>query len=92
MPDLHSMTIGGADYDAELASITTGELTFEGNRERRSVPADGNGNCVNISLIADGIVETDESFFVELSTDDPHVILMPQNASCIIMDNDCKLA
>ena len=68
-----------------LASLTTIEVTFGGSRKRQEVT-----HCVNISIIADNLVENDETFTVTLSTEDPDVVLNPQNATVIIETNECR--
>ena len=77
------------DYNEVLASLMTIEVTFGGSRKRREVD-ESMTRCVNISIIADNIVENDETFTVTLSTEDPDVVLNPQNAIVIIETNDCK--
>ena len=47
--------------------------------------------CVNISIENDGVLEGNEVFFVELSTNDPQVNLSFPSASVIILDNDGNL-
>lgn len=42
--------------------------------------------CFNITIIDDEIFENDENFIVGLSTVDEDVILFPQNATVIIVD------
>ena len=46
--------------------------------------------CVNISIENDAVLEENEVFFVELSTNDPQVNLSPSSASVTILDNDGK--
>ena len=76
------------DYNEVLASLMTIEVTFGGNRKRREV--ESMTRCVNISIIPDSLVENDETFTVTLSTEDPDVVLNPQNATVIIRNNECK--
>ncbi len=46
--------------------------------------------CVNVSILADDVVETDEYFSLVLSSVDSGVTLMPANATVVISDNDCE--
>ncbi len=46
--------------------------------------------CVNVSILADDVVETDEYFSLVMSSVDPGVTLMPANATVVISDNDCE--
>ncbi len=46
--------------------------------------------CVDVSILADDVVETDEYFSLVLSSEDPGVTLMPANATVIISNNDCE--
>lgn len=69
---------------------TTLEITIDPSRKRRMTSGGATIYPTNITLIADELVELDEYFFVELSTNDPGVILYPQNATVTIEDNDCK--
>ena len=71
-----------------LDASTTIELTFEGARNRRSTST---LSSTSITLIADDIVEDQEFFMLELSTDDEDVVLFPQNATIIITNNDRKI-
>ena len=47
--------------------------------------------CVNISIENDAVLEENEVFIVELSTNDPEVNLSPSSASVTILDNDGNL-
>ena len=47
--------------------------------------------CVNISIENDAVLEENEIFFVELSTNDPQVNLSSPSASVTIVDNDGNL-
>ncbi len=46
--------------------------------------------CVNVSILVDDVVETDEYFSLVLSSVDPGVTLMPASATVVISDNDCE--
>ena len=65
------------------------DFTVEGDRNRRESTNEPT-TCFGIPLMEDQLVERDEYFTVELSTQDSSVILMPQNATIIIRDNDGK--
>ena len=47
--------------------------------------------CVNVSIENDAVLEENEVFFVELSTNDPQVNLSSPSASVTILDNDGNL-
>ena len=64
----------------DFTSVTT-QLTFQPSQA--DVP-----QCEDVPLQEDTILETNESFTVELSTTDPVVILDPQSATVTITDND----
>ncbi len=57
-------------------------------RRKRQLPR--SERCVNVSILADDVVETDEYFSLVLSSVDPGVTLMPANATVVISDNDCE--
>ena len=64
----------------DFTSVTT-QLTFQPSQA--NVP-----QCEDVPIQEDIILETNESFTVELSTTDPDVILDPQSATVTIMDDD----
>ena len=72
-----------------LAARSTIDVSFEpeDGRKRRSAET---SYCTNITITADELVEGDEFFTVALSTSDEDVVLLPQNATIVIIDNDCK--
>ena len=47
--------------------------------------------CVNISIENDAVLEENEVFFVDLSTNDPQVNLSFPSARVTILDNDGNL-
>ena len=47
--------------------------------------------CVNVSIENDAVLEENEVFFVQLSTNDPQVNLSSPSASVTILDNDGNL-
>ena len=46
--------------------------------------------CVNVTLIEDDILEEPENLLLDLDTDDPMVILSPEQAEVIINDTSRK--
>ena len=46
--------------------------------------------CTVISIVGDSVLETSEAFTVELSTSDVDVLLDPDLASVMIVDNDSE--
>ena len=77
------------DYEEVLQVLMTIDLTFDGARKKRTLGA-SEIQCVNITILSDEKVEFDETFYVVLSTEDPDVCLIPQNATVIITNNDGK--
>ena len=47
--------------------------------------------CVNISIVGDSILENNEFFLVNLTTEDSAVILSPSKATINIINDDSKL-
>lgn len=56
---------------------------------KRSVSATEQ-QCTTISIISDECVEDDETFHLQLSTEDESVMLNPATAYVTILNNDCK--
>ena len=48
--------------------------------------------CVNISIVGDTILENNESFLANLTTDDPTIILSPSMAIINILNDESKYA
>lgn len=69
-----------------LNARTTVELNFDGKRRRRSVLS----QTFDITLIADEIIESDEFFLVELSTEDASVVVVTPSATIVIINDDSK--
>ncbi len=59
-----------------------------GGRRKRAAAA--LPRCVNVTILADDLVENDELFSLVLSSVDPGVTLMPANATVVILNNDCE--
>ena len=47
-------------------------------------------NCVDIEIVDDSIVESNEEFSLVISTSEERVNLSPESAVIVITDNDCK--
>ena len=73
---LHTAIALGVDFE-NVSTI----LTFSGQVSRQ---------CVNVSIVMDGIVEPEESFNVVLETSDPAVVL-GTSAQVLIEDSDSEL-
>ena len=58
---------------------------------KRSVAAPEQ-QCTTISIISDECVEDDETFHLQLSTEDESVMLNPATAYVTIHNNDCKFS
>ena len=84
---MHCVT-GGADYIEFLEVVTTLEFLFSGNRRRRRAALGDEMQCVPVSVIGDERVENDEDFFLTLTTDDPDIILLPDEARVTIKNDD----
>lgn len=56
-------------------------------------PAQGNmPHCVNISITPDDVLEFDEMFTLQLSTNEPRAVLLNPNSSTVtIFDDDSKI-
>ena len=67
--------------DAVDFTSVTAQLTFQPSQA--NVP-----QCEDVPIQQDTILETNESFTLELSTTDLDVILAPQIATVSILDND----
>ena len=90
LPKYYVCSTAGDDYSNVLAKLTTVHFVFE--ITKRSVP-DGLPDdqlCINVTILSDRIVEDDENFFLQLSTDDDQVRLYPEEAEVIIHDNDSE--
>ena len=46
--------------------------------------------CFNVTVNDDDVLENEERFTLDLDTDDPMVILSPEQAEVIITDTDSK--
>ncbi len=87
--------VGGQDYvEMEDETVTSVDFVFTpppshpyGRRRKRAAALP---RCVNVSTLADDVVETDEYFTLVLSSEDPGVTLMPANATVVISNNDCE--
>ncbi len=71
-----------------MESLVTAEVTFGGERRRRS--AQTSMGCINISILADDIVENEEYFEVVLESDDSAVVFTNTRTRIIIEDSDSK--
>ena len=69
----------------------TGAIDFN-QLSRGVVFASGGQNtvCFSITTVPDDLFEGFEEFFVNLTTFDPAVVLLPQTASVTIADDDGK--
>ena len=74
---LLASNIGGSDYISETDSFLFDPV--------------GTNYIITITLIDDMILEFNESFFVDLSTDEVGVILTPTSAVITIIDDDSEL-
>ncbi len=89
--------VGKQDFVEIEEAITSVDVVFApasthlhwGRRRKRAAAA--LPRCVNVTILADDVVETDEYFSLVLSSIDPGVTLMPANATVVISDNDCEL-
>ena len=57
-------------------------LTFDGANTQR---------CVNVSALDDELLEGEENLFLDLDTEEPTVVLDPEEAEVRINDTDRKL-
>lgn len=56
-------------------------LSFDGDNTRR---------CLNVSTTEDELLEGEENFMLDLDTDDPSIVLAPEEAEVRINDADRK--
>ena len=75
---------GSASGDSDYSPRTATERIFEVASQNEEV-------CWTISIHNDLHLEGVENFFVDLNTDDPQIILSPNTAQIVIMENDSKL-
>ena len=64
-------------------------LQFKFQR-KRSVVSITEEQCFNVTILSDVLIEDDEVFLVQLSTDDGGVVLNPEQADVVILNNDCE--
>ena len=65
------------------------DVTF--GRFKRTTPGPlSEIECISLSFLSDNIVEDSETFTVQLNSTDPLVMLFPQSAEVVILDNDRK--
>ena len=76
----------GEDYSDVLAELRV--LKFKFQRRRRFIGSITEEQCFNVTILSDPFVEEDEVFLVQLSTDDPGVVLSPEEAEVVIVNND----
>lgn len=83
--------LGGQDYDDILFTAESRTLHFSApRRSRRATGGMEYEQSFNISTLPDLVVEENETFVLQLSTNDASVEFLPQNAIVIIIDNDGK--
>ena len=58
--------------------------------EELTLSAGNTRTCINLIIVPDITVETDESFMVRISSDDPSVQFTVTRAEVIISDSTCK--
>ncbi|CAI8042439.1 hypothetical protein GBAR_LOCUS23568, partial [Geodia barretti] len=78
--------IAGEDYSDVLAELRV--LKFKFQRRRRFIGSITEEQCFNVTILSDPFVEEDEVFLVQLSTDDSGVVLSPEEAEVVILNND----
>lgn len=77
----------GLDYSDILAELRILKFKFQ-RRKRRNGFTDE--QCFTVSILSDILVEDNEVFLVELSTDDSAVMLNPEEAEVVIINNDSE--
>ena len=75
-------------FEPLLPQTATAPKPIPSARRKRQLPQ--SERCVNVSILVDYVVETDEYFSLVLSSVDPGVTLMPASATVVISDNDCE--
>ena len=74
----------GEDYSDILAELRVLRFKFQ------NVGSIAEEHCFNVTILSDLLVESDEVFLVKLSTDEPQVVLSPEEAEVAIINNDRK--
>ena len=75
------------DYSDILAELRVLQFKFQRKRSAISITEE---QCFNVTILSDVLVENDKVFLVQLSTDDGGVVLSPEQADVVIINNDCK--
>lgn len=85
-----STTTAGMDYVDISQVVDTISLTITPSPGRWKRSDSLLTQCVNLSLLADSILENDESFIVSLGSTDSSVVVDTSPLIVTILDNDCK--
>ena len=80
---------GGVDYAQFETVIMTISLKFDGGSISKRLIA--GPSCFYVASLPDELVEFDETFELQLSTDDPDIALFPNTTTINILNNDCML-
>lgn len=64
------------------------DLIFDSDRRKRSI---SQPSCFSVKLLPDDRVEFDETFELQLSTEDSDIALFPNTTTITIVNNDCKI-
>ncbi len=83
-----TMNAGGVDYLISSSTIHFSAAT----RSRRATGGVAYERCFDIATLPDSIVEINETFLLQLSTNDLSVEFLPQNATVEIEDNDGRVS
>ena len=89
---IHSISSGGVDYDQFEFVTMTISLTFGDGIDKRRKRSVSGPYCFDVTFLPDDLVEFDETFELQLSTDDIDIALFPNTTTITILNNDCKLA
>jgi hypothetical protein len=75
--------------DQNFISFAAGS-DFTAVEEELTFSMDSDRSCVDVFLLDDDVLEDPESFFLDLTTDDPMVMLNPDRAEVIVNDTSRK--
>ena len=74
-----------------FTDFTAGEDFLDNPMSLSVMPTVGERVCFTYSLVNDDIYEVNEEFFINLTTTDPSVTLMPNHRIIIVSDDDSEL-
>lgn len=77
-----------SNFSLQIAIAGSDYTNFSSTQIFTSGSANGTSKCVDITIIDDFALEEDQTFIVTLTTLEPHVILVVNETTITITDND----